>query len=144
MIPTIFRHSWTTSSISALMRFWNFNPATCMSTAWCAVAALSRITARFKVYSLNTTVLKSRSILEENSKLAVLRCLRHSSPSALNIPSPRKMCIFSLNASPWTSHPHMRKKSWCNQISWITHAAVTIAVLEWEKGTWKKKLIIKV
>lgn len=67
---------------------------TCMSTSWLWKEASLRIAESFRLYSLNTVVLKSLKFLEANSKLAVFLCFLQCSPSALKIPSPSSTSIY--------------------------------------------------
>lgn len=63
-----------------------------------------------RLYSLNTTVLKSLRFLEANSKLAVFLCFLQSSPSELKIPSPNKTSIYEWYVSPLL-HTKKKKKN---------------------------------
>ena len=75
---------------------------TCMSTSWLWKEASLRMAESFRLYSLNTVVLKSLKFLEANSKLAVFLCFLQSSPSALKIPSPSSTSIYEWYTSPFS------------------------------------------
>ncbi|KAJ6815959.1 putative pentatricopeptide repeat-containing protein [Iris pallida] len=81
-----------------------------MSISFLSFDASHKILESFIAYSLNTLALKSLKFLEANSKLAVFLCFFHISPSALNIPSPRRTSMYDRYSSPFVASRQTRSE----------------------------------